>query len=75
MLAFPLLQSNIIAIKILAHGELHPILPLAVNVLRKSQQHKSHSTYPCISASLSMTVTILANKTDQIHKSLLLTIT
>ena len=32
-------------------------------------------TYPCISASLSITVTIFANKTDQTYKSLLLTIT
>ena len=32
-------------------------------------------TYSCISASLSIIVTIFANKTNQTHKSLLLTIT
>ena len=32
-------------------------------------------TYPCISATLSITITIYANKTDQTNKSLLLTIT
>ena len=41
----------------------------------KGNHNSTNHTHPCIFASLSIIITIFANKTDQTHKSLLLKIT